>query len=123
MSKNLSFSFGEITIHSCYMVVVMNEGITVTPQLNSVLEDLVETYYKNTNLVYITYRINSYSVDPKVYIKTAQISNVLGIAVVNGNESRLDNTDIEQMFYKKPFRTFDSLDNAVDWAKELCSIQ
>jgi len=105
------------------MVVVMNEGITVTPQLNSVLEDLVETYYKNTNLVYITYRINSYSVDPKVYIKTAQISNVLGIAVVNGNESRLDNTDIEQMFYKKPFRTFDSLDNAVDWAKELCSIQ
>ncbi|HLV38558.1 hypothetical protein [Xanthomarina sp.] len=121
MPKKLILPFGNVTLYSQYMVVIMNEGITVTPKYNSVLEGLVEKYYKNKKLVYITYRLNSYSVDPNVYFKTSQISNILGFAVVTGNEIRLDNTAIEKMFYTKPYQIFESIEDAIVWAKELCA--
>ena len=123
MSKKITLPFGTVTLYSQYMIVVIDEGITVTLESNSILRNLVQTYYKNKNVVYISYRLNSYAIDPNIYIKTSQISNLLGVAVVTGKEIHFDSTPIERLFYKKPFKTFESLDNAIIWAKELCATQ
>jgi hypothetical protein len=103
------------------MIAVMNEGITVDPKLNDTLEDLAKKHFKNKKFVYITHRINSYSVDPNIYFKTSKIPNLLGFAVVLGNKIRLDNLAIEKMFLSKPFKSFKSLNKAIEWAEELYS--
>ncbi|MEO8934741.1 MAG: hypothetical protein ABI295_10585 [Xanthomarina sp.] len=121
MSKIIPLPFGTVHIHSQYMIVVMNEGITVTPKSNTILQDIINKYYKNRNLVYIAHRLNSYAVDPRIYFETSKIQNLLGIAIVTGNEIRLDSTEIERLFYNKPFKTFESLDHAILWAKKFCA--
>lgn len=121
MSNIISLPFGTVSTHDNYMVAVMNEGITVSPELNSVLEDLAANHYQDKKFVYITHRINSYSVDPNIYFKTSQIPNLVGFAVVLGRKIRLDNLALEKMFFSKPFKSFKSLNKAIEWANELCT--
>lgn len=120
MSKELTYPFGKVTIYDNYLITVMNEGITVTPNLNDVLANIAETYYKNKCFVYITHRVNSYSVDPNIYFKTSQISNLKGFAVVSGKKIVIDNTDLESAFLSKPFKSFTKIEDAIDWANTLC---
>ncbi|WP_417854537.1 hypothetical protein [Xanthomarina gelatinilytica] len=121
MSNIISLPFGTVSMHDNYMVTVMNEGITVSPELNSVLEELAAKHYQDKKFVYITHRINSYSVDPNIYFKTSQIPNLVGLAVVLGRKIRLDNLALEKMFFSKPFKSFKSLSKAIEWANELCA--
>ncbi|WP_370101729.1 hypothetical protein, partial [Xanthomarina gelatinilytica] len=98
-----------------------NEGVTVNPEINSVLEELAVNHFQDKKFVYITHRVNSYSVDPNIYFKTSQIPNLVGFAVVLGRKIRLDNIALEKMFFSKPFKSFKSLNKAIEWANELCS--
>ena len=117
----LKFDFCEMHIFDNYLVVIMNEGITVTPNQNQVLLNIADTYFKDKNFVYITHRINSYAVDPAIYIETSKIKNLLGFAVVSKDYKAKTNAEVEKLFLKKPFEIFNTLDLAVDWAKSLLS--
>jgi hypothetical protein len=121
MDKTLKYTFGKVTIHTNYVIAIMNEGITVTPNLNTILDNIAETYFKNKNFVYITHRINSYTVDPNIYFKTSQISNLVGFAVVSGKRIVIDNTDLERVFLNKPFKLFARMKDAINWANDLCN--
>ncbi|WP_223034561.1 hypothetical protein [Hanstruepera marina] len=120
MSQELKYPFGKVTIYDNYVIAVMNEGITVTPDLNDVLEDISELYFLNKNFVYITHRINSYAVDPNIYFRTSKIKNLVGFAVVSGKKIVIDNTALESIFLNKPFKSFTSIDGAISWANTLC---
>jgi len=85
MKDLLRFYFADIHIYNNYMIVVMNDGIHVTSVHNRILMNVTDTYYRNRKFVYITHRINSYSVDPKVYIKTSEVENLVGFCVVSKN--------------------------------------
>lgn len=115
------YPFGEITLHEHYMIAVMNEGITVTVDLNDELFNIAQNHYLNKKFVYITHRINSYSVDPNIYFKTSQIKNLLGFAIVFGQSVQFDNSDFERSFISIPFKTFRSLNEATQWAEHLCN--
>ena len=119
IKETLTYDFCTITIYSHYLVVVMNEGVNVTPKHNNVLVQIYETYYKEKPFVYITHRVNSYSVDPKIYFDTAQIKTLKGFAVVSGNYQAKINAQIEKMFFNKPFEIFSNLEDALAWADEL----
>ncbi|EMQ95138.1 hypothetical protein D778_00135 [Xanthomarina gelatinilytica] len=121
MSNIISLPFGTVSMHDNYMVAVMNEGVTVNPEINSVLEELAVNHFQDKKFVYITHRVNSYSVDPNIYFKTSQIPNLVGFAVVLGRKIRLDNLALEKMFFSKPFKSFKSLNKAIEWANELCA--
>ena len=83
MEDLIRYDFADMHIYGSYMIVIMNEGVHVTPEHNQVLINITDTYYKNKKFVYITHRINSYSVDPKVYIETSKIENLAGFCVVS----------------------------------------
>lgn len=117
----LDFFFGEIFVHDNYIIAVMKEGITVTPDLNDVLFDIVTTYFHSKPFVYITNRINSYAVDPAIYVETAKIYNLIGFAIVSQNTLAFSNSDIEKRFFKKPLVHFDTLDEAIIWSENLVS--
>lgn len=120
MGKLITYPFGEVTIYKNYLVAIMNEGVTISPNLNDVLERISKEYFADTKFVYITHRINSYAVDPSIYFKTSKIENLAGFAVVTGKKIVIDNTDLESSFLTKPFKAFSNLENAISWAKKLC---
>ncbi|OZV68624.1 hypothetical protein CA834_09160 [Winogradskyella aurantia] len=119
MIELLTFDFCEMSIYSNYVVVVMKEGVNVIPEYNEVLIEVTDTYYKDKPFVYITHRVNSYSVDPKIYFETAKIENLKGFAVVSKNYKAKVNAKIEKMFFNKPFEIFRELDEAISWAELL----
>lgn len=119
MVTTLNFEFGEIRVFKSFVVVVMREGITVKPEHNDVLEDISKKYFKNKFFGYITYRINSYAVNPLVYLKTSEIENLAAFAVVGRDGLKLSNLDVEKLFLKKPLKQFNNLDDAKVWVEEL----
>jgi len=121
MNKILKYPFGEIFIYTNYLIAYMKEGVTITANLNDVLLDIVESYYPSNNFVYITHRVNSYAVDPSIYLKTSKIKNLIGFAIVFGSEFSINNIDIERIFLNKPFEFFYNLDEAIIWANQLCN--
>lgn len=119
MEDLLKFDFCTMHIYSTYMVVIMNEGVTIKPGHNQILLNVVDTYYKNKSFIYITHRINSYAVDPAIYLETSKIKNLAGFAVVSKDYKAKSNAEIEKLFLNKPFEIFNTLEDAISWAKSL----
>ena len=122
MKKTLTLDFCKMTIHDNYMVVVMNEGINITPNHNNVLLEITENYFLGKPFVYITNRINSYSVDPKIYFETAKIENLVGFAVVSNDYKAKTNAEVEKLFFTKPFKIFSKLSEAAAWADNFVNL-
>lgn len=111
--------FCTISFYNNYMVVEMNEGITVTQPLHDVLVEKAQSFYKDKPFVYLTHRVNSYAVDTSVYSKTSQLENLKGFGVISKNYLAKSNAEIEKLFLKKPFKIFDNLNEAINWANAL----
>lgn len=121
MGKTITYPFGNVSIHNNYLIAIMNEGVTISPELNDVLERIAKDYFSNKKFVYITHRLNSYAVDPNIYFRTSKIQNLAGFAVVSGKKIVIDNTDLESVFLSKPFKTFNNIEEAIEWVNELCN--
>lgn len=119
MKEILNFDFCTMTVYDNYLVVIVNEGVDIKPKHNNVLIEIAKAHYQNRDFVYITHRLNSYSVDPKIYFETAKIKNLKGFAVVSSNYKAKVNAQIEQMFFNKPFKIFTELEEAFSWADEM----
>ena len=122
MLKNKSpykLEFGTVFIADHYILAVMNEGVTILPEHNQNLVDAAERFFKDRPFGYITHRIHSYSVDPKVYLETSKISNLVAFAVVSGDQISLNNTKVEQLFLDKPVQLFDELEAAQAWIQDI----
>jgi hypothetical protein len=119
MINTVTLSFCSLQIYNNIVVSIINEGIVLTQDL---IDEMVETIvpsFKGEDFVYITHRINSYSVDPTIYISVSKIKNLVGFAVVSTNHMALSSTDIERLFLKKPFEVFSELDKSIQWANKL----
>ena len=119
MKETLSFDFCDMSIYGNYLVVVIKEGVNITPDHNKVLVEVTKNHFPDQPFVYITHRINSYSVDPKIYFETSKIENLKGFAVVSSSYKAKVNAQIEQMFFNKPFEIFTKLEDAFTWADNL----
>lgn len=119
MTETLHFEFGEIRIFKNFVVVVMKEGITVKPEYNDDLANIAEKYYNGRKFGYITYRRNSYAVNPMIYIQTSKIENLVAFAVVSTSGLKASNLEVEKQFLKKPLKHFNNLDEAKNWVNDM----
>lgn len=119
MKDTLNFDFCTLTVYNNHVISVINEGVSLRPEHNDVLTQIAETYFKNQPFVYITNRVHSYSVDPKIYFETSKIPNLVGCAVVSSDYKAKNNAKIEKLFYSKPFEMFKTLDEAKEWANTI----
>ncbi|WP_299229293.1 hypothetical protein [uncultured Psychroserpens sp.] len=119
MSDDLILEFCKIHIYDNYMVVTINEGVTITSEENKTLTHIADTYFKNKKFVYITHRIHSYAVDPAVYKETSKIENLVGFSVVSSDFKAKSNALVEKLFLSKPFEIFDSLEEAINWSQSI----
>ncbi|SEK23182.1 hypothetical protein SAMN04487910_0026 [Aquimarina amphilecti] len=119
MIRLYNLDFCKLEIYHNYMVAVMNEGIVVCTLKNSILIKIAEKHFKKTPFVYITHRLNSYAVDPIIYIKTAEVSNLIGFAVVSNDPKQKILTTYEKSFFKKEFKQFENLEAALIWKDDI----
>lgn len=115
----LSYDFGKIKVFDNYIISVMNEGVTVTSEVNKIINKMIDQYFPNKNFIYIAHRIHSYAVDPTVYKEISQIKNLAGVAVVSANRIALNNAEMEKIFTTKPFEIFYTIEEAIEWTSKI----
>ncbi|MDT0641723.1 hypothetical protein RM553_02660 [Zunongwangia sp. F363] len=120
IKKNLELDFGSIFIHENVLIAELKEGILFSVENNRKLLELGRDIFEGRPYGYVSYRTNSYAVDPLVYMESSRAANLIAIAVVSNNELvKLNARQVEQKFYKNPgaFEVFDTLEEALVWMK------
>lgn len=119
MTDKLRLDFCELHVYEDHVITIVDEGITISPIHNRELMNVVETYFPKRDFVYISHRINSYTVDPITYIETSKIKNLKGFAVVSKDFKARANADVEKLFLNKPIEIFDDMEKAISWTKSI----
>ena len=121
MTDILRFNFCTVHVFDNYLIVEIDEGITIASTHSDLLKNLVDTYFNNRPFVYISKRTYSYNVEPNVYSETQAIENLKGFAVVGKNRGKDLETGLISGFTKKPYNYFETVEEATNWAKKLMS--
>ncbi|MBE16224.1 MAG: hypothetical protein ABNH00_07605 [Dokdonia sp.] len=113
------FDFGEVQIIGNIVIAIMKEGIVFNPEYNEVLMAYCKSHFKEASYGYISYRKNSYAIDPTVYIQTANKTKVCAIAIVSLKTIDRLNASVEKQFFEHPFEVFDNLTLATQWMENV----
>lgn len=109
------FDFGKVKIQDDIVVAEMKEGVTIDINYTIELLQFCKNQFKEKTYGYISNRVNSYSVNPTVYLYTAKNSNVRAIAIVSADPIHRKNAAIERQFFQYPFEVFATLEEATAW--------
>ncbi|QED37058.1 hypothetical protein FK178_04735 [Antarcticibacterium arcticum] len=115
----LELDFGKVWFKDNILIAELNEGILLDVESNRKLLAIGKKNFGDDPYGYISYRINSYAVNPMVYLDSASISNLKAIAVVSTSDMCRNNAVLERQFYKdsNSFEVFETLEEAVSWIK------
>ena len=116
-----ALDIGKFKFFSNMVVGEFYEGVHVTHENASEPIKIAQQLYGATEpIVYISHRLNSYSMDPVGYGKTVKMfPNFIGFAIVSQNRYRRMLASLEKLFIKKPIGVFHDLDSAFSWAEGL----
>jgi hypothetical protein len=120
-----TFKFGKVYFFEHMMVSEFKEGSFINYQNAVEFISKARSFYgEDQKLVYISNRLYSYSVDPVDWIKLGKgYKNLQAIGIVNYNSFKKKVFYVEKMFCKKYMKSFNSLNEAVDWAYEIINVQ
>src|SRR5690606_18923885 len=111
------FKDSEVFIFDNFLVNQIKQGVTVTPEHNQQLRDVLDKHFGNKKVVYISNRYYNYAVDPLTYLETSKIHNLVAMAIVADTAIAKSNAALESMFYKKKFEVFETLSEAMAWVQ------
>lgn len=115
----IDLDFGKITIIDNILIAELNEGILFDVEDNRKLLNLGNKIFKGMPYGYISNRVQSYAVNPMIYLESSSTINLKAIAVVSRNTVCQKNILLERQFYKEEdsFEVFDTLEEAINWIK------
>jgi hypothetical protein len=120
--KLVRITKAEFEIHENFVMVRFDEGSNVTVEdWKESMKVLLDNF--SGKFAWISDRINSYSIDPTIFLETEVIedmNNFICLAQVNYEKKLKDSTDLAKDFLSAnvPFRSFTKLDDALNWVKE-----
>ena len=109
----------EIFVLDDVIVKQIEEGQIISSNHIDELQRIIDKHFKNKNLVYLSNRTFSYSVDPLIYKEASKIENLKGIGIIVSNERRIKTALFEGKFYEKEFEVFENFDTAMSWVNSL----
>ncbi|WP_445381876.1 STAS/SEC14 domain-containing protein [Robiginitalea sp. IMCC43444] len=112
---------GKIQVYENYMVSIFDEGATLTLERAYQIIGISEIHFRDKNFGFISFRKNSYAIDPIVYTYLRELDNLKAFAIVSSKEVDMHNFNIEKMFYKKPMKFFIDYNNALRWVRRRIS--
>ncbi|WP_299254590.1 hypothetical protein [uncultured Aquimarina sp.] len=119
MTEYYDLGFAKVEIEEDFLKNTITEGFLVKPEHNKLLLEFVKKHFNKKPFVYISNRVNSYSVDPTVYYETTKIDNLIGIAVVSRNHRQQKLTELENKFFQKRIKYFTDIKKALEWKNKL----
>lgn len=122
-SHKLNLSFGKFYLFENFIVSEFNTGVHLDfDDAKILLNEVLKFYDENSQVVYISNRINDYSINPYIWSNWEQDSNfIIASAIVTYNYATYMNAEIEKCFASKTLKCFKTLSDAFEWAtfKEL----
>lgn len=117
-----TFQDGKLYLYNDIIVGEINEGVHVTAET---LISFFEFFHENYKIPfgYISYRKNSYSIDPQVYKILPENNLLKGIAVVSDQKFSSLNAYVEKKFYSGRYELFTTINNAVNWLDTIIPLQ
>lgn len=112
---------GTIKIYNNLIIMEANSDVTVSIKTGIFVLMKVVKLVGTRPMVYISNRVNSYSVDPNDYKFLNLIPNLKGIGIVCYNDLSAVTAGLETNFINKPAGIFRNMDDAKCWARELLS--
>ncbi len=117
----LNYPCGNFYLFDSFVVGEINEGIIYSwdDHAKPIVEEIAHLYDHNSkDIMYISNRVNSYSVKPLDWIKFFKNNYKLkGHTIVSYTSQGMLNCLIEKLFTHDNFQTFDNLEDAIAWAK------
>lgn len=113
-------AIGRFVFYPNIVVGEIKEGVHATYENAKETFQLgAEIYGKENEFIYISHRINSYSVDPIWLFKAKkQFPNCKGFVLVADRKGKEKFSRIERLFLKINLVLQDNLENAITWADQ-----
>ncbi len=117
----LEMPFGNYYLCEKFFVGELNEGVHFDwKKVKRVAKELLEFYGENPKLVFISNRVNAYSVEPQNWIRVEKEYNIMfASAIVIYNKPSYLNASLEKRFSKNSIKRCKSIKEAIDWANGL----
>lgn len=117
-----NFKKGNLYLYNDLIIGEVHQGVHVSSEtLISFFEFFLENYSEPFG--YISYRKNSYSIDPNIYSMLPENNLLKGIAIVSDQKFSSLNAKVEKGLYKGRFELFQTLDAAVNWLDTIVPLQ
>lgn len=117
--KYINNQDAECFIFDDFIINQIKEGVVVEPSHNEELNNIIKEHFSGKDMVYISNRVKSYSVNPLIYTETESIPNLIAIAMIPKTDVMRKNAEYERNFYDKPYEIFDSLTEAIIWVQQV----
>lgn len=117
LTKVIEMEIGNYFFYENIVIVEAKEGILLSYKKDLSVVLLILNITKGKPWVYISNRINSYSIQPLDYKYLNKVPSLTALGVVNYTEAGYLNSELEAKFCKKPFGMFHNLTEAVIWGK------
>lgn len=114
-----NFDDFELFVFDEFIINQIKEGVAIQPEHNAIINDTVQRHFSGKNMIYISNRVKSYSVNPFIYPELEKIPNLVAIALIPKTKLMMKSAEFERKFFDKPYEIFDNLSNAIEWAHKL----
>lgn len=118
--KEFNYDFADIFVFDGFIVSEVREGVTVNWEnhMRKMTNDVCDFIGSNgSDHIYISHRINSYSVMPGDWLKFFKHRfSLKDYGVIGYTQSSNLNTVIENLFFNKKIKRFNNLETAIQWA-------
>ncbi|MEY8868478.1 MULTISPECIES: hypothetical protein [Flavobacteriaceae] len=119
--SKVEFSFGNFYLFDKFIISEINEGVHFDwDKIQQVIAALIDYYGSNLKIGYISNRVNPYSIEPQLWIRFQRdYGFIVASAMVSYTELNYINASIEKRFSEMSIKRCGSLDEAINWIKNL----
>ena len=116
--KKVEMPYGNFYFFEKFLLSEINQGVHFSWEKVKKVAEIAHKYYgKNNKVVYISNRVNSYSVEPQSWLKFDKEFNFFkASAIIAYNMKGSLSVVLEKLFSQKRIQKFEKLDDAIKWA-------
>ncbi len=112
-------SFTTLKFYPKFVISTVKEDIQIDEEHIQTLKEIIVDHYKKQPFIYLANRINSYSVNPLIYVNLIELNLLKGVGIISEDIQRLKTANFEKQFASFPFEIFQNNDEAKAWAERL----
>lgn len=119
--SKVEFSFGAIYLCENFVISELNEGTHFDwDKILEVIGVTLDFYGKNFQIAYISNRIESYSIEPLLWLKFhKEFDFIIAMATISYSDFGYINASIEKQFAQVSLKRCEDLPEAITWVKNL----